>query len=68
MTKRKKLEQRSRDYGRKFFALRGKKSSVPLGCVLAGIRYVTALAGMNNYLTRAVPCGLLRQNGNAIVK
>jgi len=68
MMKCKKLEQCSRHYGREFFALRGKKSPVPSGCVLTGIRRVTALADMNNYLTRAVPCGLPRQNSNAIVK
>jgi hypothetical protein len=66
--KRKKREQRSRDYGRAFFTFQGRKSSVPSGCVLAGIRYVAALAGMNNYLARTAPCGLLRQNSNAIVK
>jgi hypothetical protein len=42
MTKRKKLEQRRWDYGREFLALRGKKSSVPSGCVFAGIRNASA--------------------------
>jgi len=46
MMKHKKWEQRCWDIGRAFFMLQGKKSSVPLGCVLAGIRYVAALAGM----------------------
>jgi len=53
----KKLERRSRSYVQEFFAFRGKKSSVPSGCVLAGIRYVAALAGMNNYPSWAAPGG-----------
>lgn len=68
MTKCEQIKERCADIGREFFALRGQKSTVPAGCVLAGIRYVTALAGMNNYPSRAVPCGLLCQNSNAIVK
>ena len=39
-----------------------------MGCVPAGIRYVTRLADMSNYLPRLVPGGLLRGNGNAICK
>ncbi len=57
MTQYKKLEARSGDYGREFFVLRGKKSSVPPGCVFAGIRYVAALAG------RLATCGEPRLRG-----
>lgn len=67
MMESEKLERRSRNYGREFFAFQGQKSFVPPGCVLAGIRCVMALAGMNNYPSRAVPCELLRQNSNTIV-
>ncbi len=66
MTKCKKFAERSRDYGQEFFALRGKKASVPSGCVFAGIRFVAALAGSYRYPLRASPCGLLRENGNAM--
>ncbi len=67
MMKHEKFMQRSWDYGQKFFVLQGKKSSVPLGCVFAGIRFVTGLAGMNNYLTRPVSSGLPGENSNATV-
>ena len=43
-----------------------KNRRVPPGCVPAGIRCVTYLTGMNNYLTRYVPCGLPRGNSNTI--
>lgn len=56
MEKSEKLEQRSKNYGRKFFAFLHKKVSVPSGCVFTGIRYVTALARMNNHLS--VGCAL----------
>lgn len=68
MERSEKLEQRSRNCGRKFFASLHKKAFVPLGCILAGIRYVTRLARMKNYAVRLVPCGLLCQNSNVIVK
>ncbi len=68
MNKCQKLERRSGNYGREFLAFMHKKASVPLGCVLANIRCVPALADMNNYLSRAAPCRLSRQNSNAIVK
>jgi len=68
MEKSKKLERRCRDIDREFSAFLHKKASVPSGCILADIRYVTTLAGMNNYLTRVVPCDMLRQNSNAIGK
>ena len=35
------------------------------GCVCMGIRCVTRLADMNNYLSRRVPCGLPSGNSNA---
>ncbi len=68
MTKHEKFERHSRDYVREFFVLWDKKSSVPPGCVFAGIRFVAALAGMNNYQTRAAPRGTLRENSNAMDK
>lgn len=67
MEKSEKLEQRCVDIGRRFFAFFHKKASVPSGCVPAGIRYVTYLAGMNNYLTRYLSCGLHCGNSNATV-
>ena len=68
MTKNKKLEQRCWDIGREFFVLWGKKSSVPKGCVFAGIRGVAALAGMHNYQISAASCGLPRERRNAMDK
>ncbi len=65
MTKCKKLEAYSGDYGREFFVVRGKKSSVPPGCIFAGIRRVAALAGRRRYLRRTASCGLHRENSNA---
>lgn len=66
MMKRKKLVQRSWNYGGEFFAFQGKKASVPSGCVFAGICCVAALAGMNHYLTRAASRRLPRENSNAM--